>query len=269
MDLIMRENLYNQVRSWTLDAGALIRKRMHDPLVINTKTSATDLVTELDEEVERFFSSKIRKYYPSHKLLSEEGFGHRDIKETDVVWIIDPIDGTMNFINQKRNFAISVGIYYQGVGQIGLVFDVMANNLFSALKGEGAYKNAYKLPRLVNPIKLEDSLICLNHYWLCDNTLMDEQVMQNLVKKVRGTRAIGSAALEFTHIAEGVAGAYLTMRLEPWDFAAGKIIVEEVGGKVSSATGEALHYLEKSSVLTSHPSIHEEILNDYLIKGKK
>src|SRR5699024_7576195 len=99
-------------------------------------------------------------------------------------------------------------------------------------------------------IKLEESVICLNHYWLCENRHVNEKVMQSLVKDVRGTRTYGSAALEFAHVAEGVIGAYLTMRLEPWDMAEGKIIKNKVGGVTTNIDGEECGTLKRTSNLT-------------------
>lgn len=269
MDAIVREALFNHVRAWMLDAGELIKERIDDPLEIGTKSAINDLVTEVDQDVEAFFAQKIKAYYKDHLLLSEEGYGD-NLKDTKgTVWIIDPIDGTMNFVNQKRNFAISIGIYHEGIGEIGFVYDVMANNLYSAMRDNGAYKNNKKLPMLPQNIKLEESVICLNHYWLCENRHVNEKVMQSLVKDVRGTRTYGSAALEFAHVAEGIIGAYLTMRLEPWDIAAGKIIVKEVGGVTTNIDGEEVGMLESTSIVTGSPNIHEEIVTKYLQKAKK
>lgn len=269
MDSIVREALFNQVRSWMLDAGTLIKERIDDPLKVNTKSNVNDLVTEVDQEVEKFFSDKIRQYYKDHLLLSEEGYGD-DLKDTKgTVWIIDPIDGTMNFINQKRNFAISIGIYHEGIGEIGFIYDVMANNLYSAMRDGGAFKNNKKLPMLNTLAELEESIICLNHYWLCENNLVNEKVMQSLVKRARGTRTYGSAALEFAHVAEGIVDAYLTLRLEPWDIAAGRIIVNEVGGVTTDINGEEVGMLEQSSIITGNPNIHKRIISEYLSKAKK
>jgi|SRR5699024_196641 len=269
MDLVVRETLFNHVRSWMLDAGALIKDSIDDPLTISTKSNVNDLVTEVDQNVEKFFAKKIKEHYKDHLLLSEEGFGD-NLKDTKgTVWIIDPIDGTMNFINQKRNFAISIGIYHEGIGEIGFVYDVMANNLYSAMRDGGAFKNDQRLPLLNQNIALEESIICLNHYWLCENRLIDEKVMQSLVKDVRGTRTYGSAALEFAHVAEGIIEAYLTMRLEPWDIAAGRIIVTEVGGKVTNINGEEVGMLERSSIITGNPNVHKKIVSEYLKNIKK
>src|SRR5699024_8380305 len=122
------------------------------------------------------------------------------------IWIIDPIDGTMNFVHQKRSFAISIGIYDDGIGEVGLILDVMSGVLYSAKKNEAAYKNNQKLPRLNENLKLEETVLCLNHRWLLKNSLVNKEAMERLVKRVRGTRTYGSAALEFAYVAEGILG---------------------------------------------------------------
>lgn len=269
MDLEARDKLYTQAKEWVLTAGKQIKNKINDPLVIDTKSNPNDLVTTMDKETEAFFANKIKSKYPDHFILSEEGFGD-DLKSLDgTVWIIDPIDGTMNFVHQKRNFAISIGIYQDGIGEIGLIYDVMSDVLYHALKGNGAYKDGEKLAPLKSDVKLEQSILSLNHFWLCENRFVDEQVMQGLVKTVRGTRTYGSAALEFAYVAEGILDGYLTMTLSPWDVAAGTIIVNEVGGETGDIYGEPLNMLEQNSVLTSNPVIQKDIINDYFVKGKK
>src|SRR5690625_4992012 len=109
MDVIKREILFNRIRAWILEAGALIRDKINDPRIISTKSNPKDLVTEMDRKIELFFATKIKQFYPNHLLLSEEGYGDKEINNRDTIWIIDPIDGTMNFVHQKQNFAISIG----------------------------------------------------------------------------------------------------------------------------------------------------------------
>lgn len=269
MDLELRDQLYAQAKEWVLAAGKQIRNKINDPLVIDTKSNPNDLVTTMDKETEAFFATEIKNKYPDHFILSEEGFGD-DLKTLDgTVWIIDPIDGTMNFVHQKRNFAISIGIYQDGVGEIGLIYDVMSDILYHAKRNEGAYKDKEKLAPLKSDVKLEQSILSLNHFWLCENRLVDERVMQGLVKKVRGTRTYGSAALEFAYVAEGILDGYLTMTLSPWDVAAGMVIVNEVGGATGNIDGEALNMLKRNSVFTCNPVIQKDIIDDYFVKGKK
>ncbi|WP_188454526.1 inositol monophosphatase family protein [Virgibacillus oceani] len=269
MNLELRDEIFNQAKKWILEAGGAIRERIDDPLTIDTKSNPKDLVTHMDKETEQFFVRKIKSEYPEHLLLSEEGFGDNLQSLDGIVWIVDPIDGTMNFVQQKRNFAISIGIYHQGIGEMGLIYNVMDDNLYSAKRGEGAYKDNKQLPQLKEQVKLDESLLGLNHFWLLENRLVEEQIMQKLVREVRGTRTYGSAALEFAYVAEGIMDGYLTMSLAPWDVAAGIVIVNEVGGVTTNIMGGDVNMLEKNSILTCHPAIQKSIINDFIKKGKK
>lgn len=269
MDKELRESLFNQAKEWVLEAGERIRKQMNDPLIIHTKTSRKDLVTTVDKDTEEFFSTCIREKYPEHSLLSEEGFGDDLTSLSGIVWIIDPIDGTMNFVHQRRNFAISVGIYHEGVGEIGLIYDVMDNILYSAKKDAGAYKDDQLLEPLKDMLVLEEAMLGLNHRSLFNNRLIEEETMQSLVKRVRATRTYGSAALDFAYVAEGVLDGYLTICLSPWDIAAGMIIVNEVGGVTTRIDGKKVNMLETDSILTCNASIQEEMIEEFLKKGKK
>ncbi|PAV29872.1 inositol monophosphatase [Virgibacillus profundi] len=263
-----RETIYNQAKEWILQAGTTIREKINDPLVVNTKSNPNDLVTTMDEATESFFVSRIKDTFPDHFIISEEGYGD-NLKSLDgTVWIIDPIDGTMNFVHQKRNFAISVGIYHDGIGEIGFIYDVMSDVLYSAKRNEGAYKNDVKLAPLKKEIIPEEAILGMNHFWLCENRLVDEITMQKLVKKVRGTRTYGSAALEFAYVAEGIIDGYLTMSLSPWDVAAGIVIVNEVGGATTNIDGVQVNMLEKNSIFACNSDLQKYML-DFLQKGRK
>lgn len=264
----LRVNLYEQAKTWIYKAGENIRLKMNGPLTIDTKSDANDLVTTLDKETEKYFASNIKETYPHHSLLSEEGYGDKLETLDGIVWIVDPIDGTMNFVEQKRNFAISVGIYVDGIGEIGFIYNVMDNILYSANRGKGAYKNEHKLPKLQNNVRLEESLLSLTHFFLCDNRLVDKDNMMKLVRKVRGTRSYGSAALEFALVAEGVLDGYLSMQLSPWDVGAGMIIVHEVGATTTTLNGDSVNMLQSQAIITAHPAIIDPIIEEYLQRGK-
>ncbi|WP_078381042.1 inositol monophosphatase family protein [Sutcliffiella halmapala] len=255
-------------KKWTREAGERIRTSFSEELLIHTKTSPDDLVTNIDRETEQFFIEKIREAYPDHQILGEEGFGDKLDKLDGTVWIIDPIDGTTNFIHQQRNFAISVAVYEDGIGKVGLIYDVVHDELYHAKIGEGAYLNDLKLPKL-EEVAVEQAIIALNATWITENKRIDPNILAPLVKKVRGTRSYGSAALEMAYVATGRIDAYLTLRLSPWDFAAGLIIVNEVAGKVTTLHGEELNLIGQNSVFVCKPGLHEEISKDYLAKFQK
>ncbi|WP_335870459.1 inositol monophosphatase family protein [Bacillus sp. 2205SS5-2] len=250
-------------KRWIEEAGKIIKLSFIQQLKIETKSNANDLVTNMDKDTEQFFIEKINEHFPDHRILGEEGFGNQIEDTKGVIWIIDPIDGTMNFVHQQRNFAISIGIYEDGVGMVGYIYDVVHNELYHAQKGKGAYMNEEKLPNLPS-VELNEAVIAFNALWLTTNKHMEPSRLAPLVRDVRATRSYGSAALEMAYVAAGRLDAYLTMRLAPWDFAAGKILIEEVGGKVTNLSGEPLAVVEKSSLIVGKANLHHEILHNYL-----
>lgn len=249
--------------SWIHEAGERIRESFSEKLLIHTKSSNTDLVTNIDKEIEQFFINKIHNAFPSHKILGEEGYGDKLNRLDGVVWIIDPIDGTMNFIHQQRNFAISIGIYENGVGVLGYIFDVVHNELYYAKKGEGAFLNDIRLPNLTD-VQLKEALIAMNAAWITENKRINYRYLAPIVKHVHGVRSYGSAALELAYVAAGRLDAYLTMRLSPWDYAAAMIIINEVGGVMTTVDGEPLSLLSPNSVLAAAPKLQQTIISNYI-----
>jgi myo-inositol-1(or 4)-monophosphatase len=252
-----------KAKEWIKEAGGIILSSLKEELIIETKSNASDLVTNIDRQIEQFFIQKINEEYPEHFVLGEEGYGDTLTSSQGTVWLIDPIDGTMNFVHQKRNFAISIGIYHDGAGQIGLVYDPVHDELYHAIRGEGAFCNELPIPKL-KPGTMAEGIVCVNATWLTQNSYLDHVKMGELVRRARGTRSYGCAALEFVYVATGRVDAYITPRLSPWDFGGGAIIVQEVGGLVSTFEGNALNITEKSSVLVARPDIYEEILSQYV-----
>jgi myo-inositol-1(or 4)-monophosphatase len=259
--------LDQNIREWIAEAGKRIRASFQTELNIQTKSNRNDLVTNIDKATEEFFTDNIRNIYPDHEIVGEEGYGDELQEMKGITWVIDPIDGTMNFVHQQRNFAISIGVYENGVGILGYIYDVVHDELYFAKKGEGAYMNDIKLEKL-KPVDIEDSIVALNALWVTENKRIDPTILAPLVQTVRGVRSYGSAALEMAYVASGRLDAYLTMRLAPWDFAAGKILIEEVGGKVTNLKGEDLNPLEKSSVFVGNSQLHKIILEKYLYRFK-
>ncbi|QAS51144.1 inositol monophosphatase family protein [Halobacillus litoralis] len=265
MDQHIKNEVFDYAKAWILEAGERIRSKIDSPRSIETKSNANDLVTEMDQETEQFFAKKIKDTYPQHYLFGEEGFGDEIEDLGGTVWIIDPIDGTMNFVHQKRNFAISIGVYFEGIGEVGLIYNVMEDVLYAVKRGEGAYKNDQRLPDLSEKRPLKESILALNTSWLIpENPHVEHNGMEELVKTLRSTRSYGSAALEFAFVAEGVLDGYLTMTLMPWDYAAGSILVREVGGIVTRADQEELDLLNSTTVLASRANIHKEISENYV-----
>ncbi|MCD7033951.1 inositol monophosphatase family protein [Metabacillus sp. GX 13764] len=254
-----------KAKEWIEEAGERIRESFSTKLSIQTKSNPNDLVTNMDKDTEQFFIKKIKETYPEHRILGEEGFGHKVESTEGIIWIIDPIDGTMNFVHQQRNFAISIGIYEEGIGKIGLIYDVVHNELYHAIKGEGAYMNEIRLPKL-EKVSVKEAIIAINATWLVENRGIDYKKLTPLVHDSRGIRSYGTAAIELAYVACGRLDAYITMRLAPWDFAAGLVLLEEVGGTATTIKGDKINIIEKNSFLIAKEGLHEEILAGYLQK---
>ncbi|WP_369405110.1 inositol monophosphatase family protein [Piscibacillus salipiscarius] len=180
-----RDHILNEAKQWVIEAGELIKTEMQKPYKIDTKRDRKDLVTEIDQKTEQFFVDHISKKYPDHKILGEEGMGEEVHSLDGTVWIIDPIDGTMNFVHQQRFFAISVGIYHDGVGEIGLIYDVMNNTMYEGVKGEGAYKNAKRLDPIDPNKTLTDALVGLNNFWAIPNRRLNEKRFMNWLERLK------------------------------------------------------------------------------------
>ncbi|HET7629538.1 MAG TPA: inositol monophosphatase family protein [Bacillales bacterium] len=253
-------------KAWMKEAAERIRKSFKKRIRIGYKANPDDLVTEMDRETEKYFADQIHEHYPDHRILGEEGFGD-EISTTDgTIWIIDPIDGTMNFVHQQSHFAISIGIFHDGVGQIGLIYDVVADEWFHCIKGHGAFLNDRPLKKR-NAVPVEQSIIGLNATWLTNNRRIDPRYLAPLVGRSRGTRSYGSAAIELAYVAAGRLDAYFSMRLSPWDFAAGLVLLDEVGGVVTTVDGKPVRLLEQNSIFAAEKQLHQEIFETYIRKG--
>jgi len=250
-------------KSLIKEAGHKIRVSFFNQIDINSKSDANDLVTNIDKEIEQFFISRIKRDFPSHRILGEEGFGD-DVRTLDgVVWMLDPIDGTMNFIHQKRNFAISLGIFAEGVGMLGYIYDVMRDDFYHAAKDEGAYFNDERLPQLeITP--LNEAVIGINASWVAPNRFVENEKIIELIQKCRGTRSYGSAAMELAYVSSGRLDSYMSMRLSPWDIAGGIVIAQEVGAVATNMKGETPHLLGQDTFIVARPGLHQDILTNYI-----
>lgn len=246
-----------------IEAGARIRAAYSYDMEIETKSNRNDLVTNIDRETELYFIEEIHKFDETHKILGEEGMGERPDSLEGFVWIIDPIDGTMNFVKQHRHFFISVALYVDGVGKLGYIFDVMREDMFYAIEGEGAWYNDSPMRKL-QPLKVEEAVIGINASWVTPNSKIHHEKLIELIRTVRGTRSYGSAAMEIAFVVSGKLDAYISMRLAPWDVGAGIIIAKEVGAIATNLKGGKFPLLETDTFIIANPYIHQELLDNYI-----
>ncbi|MCK0470601.1 inositol monophosphatase family protein [Halalkalibacter sp. APA_J-10(15)] len=250
-------------KSWIYEAAQIIKSSFASSIHIETKSNPNDLVTEVDKAIESFFYHKIKEAFPEHFFLGEEGIAEELQSLKGTVWLIDPIDGTMNFIHQKYNFAISIGVYQDGIGMVGLIYDVMADELFHAVRGKGAFLNEEPLvPVKERPV--EEAIIGINARWLIEGRNPYRNPLSALVRDVRGTRSIGSAAIELAYLAADRLDGYISVKLSPWDYAAGLVLLEEVGCRASNFQGDRLSLLEPGTFIAGKPHVHKEIISLYL-----
>lgn len=254
------EQIHNKTTKWIKEAGEILSGSLTEQIDVQFKTSHDDLVTNMDKQIEQFFIKRINDHYPNHRVVSEEGFGD-DVESTEgILWLIDPIDGTMNYVHQRRHFAISIGIYEDGVGRVGFIYDVIARDLYHCIKGQGAFINQTKLPMLAE-VKQEDALFSVNATWVNRNRRIDPDIIRPIALSCRGTRSYGSAAIELAYVAAGTLDAYFTMRLAPWDYGAGLILLEEVGGVATRVDGSPIDLLKQNSVLAGKKGLQQGMVN--------
>jgi myo-inositol-1(or 4)-monophosphatase len=246
---------------WIQEAGETVREFLRrGEMRFETKARATDLVTVMDWEVERLLSENILDRFPGHRILGEEGIAGRPDHLDGWVWVIDPLDGTSNFVSQQRDFVISLALYHEGEGMFGIIYDVMADELVHAVRGGGAFLNGRRLETSSPGITLTDALVGLEFYIPTTELLRTGQRLLELGPRVRGIRCYGATALALAKVACGQLDAYLTPLTNPWDHAAGRILVEEAGGMVSDFAGRPLPLDRRTSVLACRPEIYGELL---------
>ncbi len=229
------------------EAGLMLRRSQIEEGDIAYKSSYHDLVTYWDKHTEQFLRQKILETFPGDAIVGEE---YPEAGGSDgVVWYIDPIDGTTNFVNQHRNYAISVGCWAQSEPLFGLVLDVERDALYWAKKSEGAWRDQTRL-HVSSRGELRSMLLTtagVRQAFMADNPWR-EQLMK-LAKSVRAVRCLGSVALELCELAAGEADIFVTVRAEPWDYNAARIILEEAGGAIYNLDAQTLPHDRKSTVL--------------------
>lgn len=237
--------------------GEVALRHRRNPIMAREKSPA-DLVTDADLESERAVAAVIRAAFPEHAILGEETLT-ADVN-SDHLWLIDPIDGTTNFAHQIPHFAVSVAYYRSGVPAAAAVLNPARDDMFLAERGKGAWHNGQR-STVGSQDRLADSLIGIGFYY--DRGHMMEcmlSAVRDLFKSgIHGVRRFGTASLDLCHVGVGYYGAFFEYQLSPWDFAAGRLFVEEAGGKVTTAKGDSLP-LAKTSVLASNTLLHDAVL---------
>ncbi len=224
-----------------------------DRITVSEKNH-NDFVTNIDQLAEQVIVEALLKAYPDHAILAEESGASKNLNdESENVWIIDPIDGTTNFLHGYPNFCISIALQQRGVITNALVYDPVRNDLFTATKGAGAYLNEKRI-RVRNPDRINKALIGAGHG--ADPRALAEylRMYEVVASRCHGVRSSGSAALELANLAAGRTDGFFEKGLKVWDIAAGSLLVTEAGGIVGEFSGES-DYLHKGDIIAAGPKV--------------
>ncbi len=241
------------------EAGKIHKKYFRSGFKVKTKSTSFDLLTVADTEAEKAVVSLIRRRFPGHNFLCEE---YRYAKTgSEYTWIIDPLDGTNNFASGMPIFCASVALIHKDKVLAGAIYDVTRDELFYAQRGKGAFLNGRRI-RVNSSGSLRESLLITGFYYSRSEEMIKtlETIKRFFLKHILGLRRLGAAALDLCYVACGRAGGFWEFELSPWDFAAGKLIVEEAGGKVSDQRGEKVPLTKKYFVVASNGRIHKQML---------
>ncbi|KAL3108053.1 hypothetical protein niasHT_018215 [Heterodera trifolii] len=262
------ELYFNVALSLVKKAGNLAKNAYAQPLgVVKTKSSPTDFVTETDQAVEKLLISGLSERFPDHKFIGEENVAAGNTYElTDApTWIIDPIDGTTNFVHRIPFIGICVGLAINKSLCAGIVFNPITDELYTAIEGKGALKNGF--PISVSSAKaLDQSVICQTfgqhnikekgEKWL-DNAFGN--LRSAVLSGTHGHRSFGSAAINMMFLAQGSLDAYVEYGIHSWDMAAAVVIVKEAGGTVTDPTGAEFDLMSRKVLCASTPQLAQQI----------
>jgi myo-inositol-1(or 4)-monophosphatase len=228
------------------------------------KKGVVNLVTEVDRNSEKLIYEAISKTFPGDRFMAEEGT--TTANDSDLIWIVDPLDGTTNYAHRMPHFCVSIAVVKDGIPQVGCIYNPNLTECFTTRKGHGAFLNGRPLKVSENKI-LTDSLLATGFpYDLRESKEDNIANFAMFYKRAQAVRRAGSAALDLAYVAGGRYDGFWEYKLAPWDIAAGILLVTEAGGKVSNFGGEAVNIF-KGEVLASNGLIHG-LMVDVLNKSK-
>jgi len=247
------------LKSIALKGGEIVKEGFTASKDISHK-GVVDLVTQYDVQTEQFLMSELKKHFADYTLIGEESH-NESIVSSDKAIYIDPIDGTTNFIHGLPHLAISMGIWENSIPVAGVVYNPILNEMFWAQKDQGAYCNGGKLS-VSSQNTLQQALIGTGFpYAKVEKGIEYDwaiKCMANLLPNIQDIRRYGAAALDLCYLAQGKLDAFYEIDLKPWDVAAGILILQEAGGRVSDSSNKPYH-LGSKSIVASNGSVHDEL----------
>jgi len=241
-------------------AGAIINRAALDIESVRVTAKQTnDFVTEVDQAAEDAIINILLEAYPNHGILAEESGSTRGHADSDHIWIIDPLDGTTNFIHGFPVYCVSIALSVRGKIEQAVVYDPTRNDLFCATKGRGAYMNDRRI-RVSKRIRLQECLISTGFPFRPGDMFKEYmQMLTDMMPKCAGIRRPGAAALDLAYLAAGFTDAFFEKGLSPWDAAAGSLLVTEAGGLIGNFTGES-DFLDHKECLAANPRVYAQLI---------
>jgi myo-inositol-1(or 4)-monophosphatase len=239
-------------------AGQIQREHYEGEFEIRTKSAAIDLVTDIDQACERLIVEAIQAERKGDAILAEEG-GGTDHPDAEWRWVIDPLDGTANYAHGYPRFCVSIGIQQRGIATVGVVYDPLLDELFTAVRGRGAWLNDRPL-RVSKAERLDHAMLATGFAYDVHRSVEDNlDHFTAFVKSAQAIRRDGSAALNLCYVAAGRFDGFWELKLHPWDVAAGLLIVEEAGGRTSDFSG-GRDCASGAEVVASNTHLHDAML---------
>jgi myo-inositol-1(or 4)-monophosphatase len=242
------------------DAGSLLAERFGRAVRVTDK-SELELVTESDLASEKLIIDRIKTYHPRHAILAEESGASEpgtEEAQSEWRWIIDPLDGTTNYAHGYPTFCVSIGLEHAGRMELGVIYDPMRDELFTAERGQGASLNGRRI-QVSSAGTLASGLLCTGFPYDVRERSEFARHFANFIMNAQGVRRDGAAALDLAYVACGRFDGFWEEGLKPWDVAAGSLMVEEAGGRVSKYDGEALS-IYTPPILASNGLLHEQMM---------
>lgn len=249
--------MINDIIQIAKQAGDIVREGFGKNIYIEYKSGENNLVTEIDKKSEQTIIQFVQKKYPSHSILAEEQGELRT--NSEYLWVIDPLDGTTNFAHGLPIFSVSIGLQKNNKTIAGVVYDVMRNIIYSAESGGGSFANGIRI-NVSRRNEIQQAMLVTGFpYNVKENPEKAFERFEMITKNSRAVRRLGSAALDFCYVAEGVFEGFWEVHLHPWDICAGKLLVEEAGGVVTDFNGSEIDIYSKR-ILASNSFIHMKMI---------
>ncbi|MDD2925476.1 inositol monophosphatase family protein [Rhodoferax sp.] len=241
-------------------AGTIINRAALDVESVRvSQKQVNDFVTEVDQASEQIIIETLLGAYPGHAIWAEESGRVHGAQDSDYVWIIDPLDGTTNFIHGLPIYCVSIALAVKGKVEQAVIYDPSRNDLFTATKGRGAYMNNRRI-RVAKRTRLQECLISTGFpFRKGDDFNTYLRMMGDVMQRTAGLRRPGAAALDLAYVAAGFTDGFFETGLQPWDVAAGSLLVTEAGGLVGNLSGDA-DFLEQHECLAGNPRIYGQLV---------